>query len=100
MESRLRVLRVMRALELLRRQIPQGGVPPDAVVKRFDVFEDARLGFLTGRVALVMHQFAIQAGEKTLDRRVVPALRYPAHATGDPVSRQETLVVFTGVLAT
>src|SRR4051812_4856102 len=83
MEPRLRVVRVMRPLEFLRRQIPQGGVPPDAVVKRLDVLEDARLGFRTGRVALVMHQFALQAGEETLDRRVVPALRYPTHATGD-----------------
>ena len=32
MEPRLRVVRVMRPLEFLRRQIPQGGVPPDAVV--------------------------------------------------------------------
>src|SRR5665213_758285 len=100
MESRLRVVRVMRPLEFLRRQIAQGGVPPDAVVKRFKVLEDARLGFLTGRVALVIHQFALQAGEETLDRRVVPALRYPTHATGDPVFYQETLVMFTGVLAT
>src|ERR1700722_7980357 len=99
MEPRLRVFRVMRPLEFLWRQIPQGGVPPDAVVKRFDVFKDARLGVLTGRVAFVMHQLTLQAGEKTLDRRVVPALRYSTHATGDPLFRQETLVVFTGVLA-
>src|SRR5205823_4587114 len=34
LEPRLRVVRVMRPLEFLRRQIPQGGVPPDAVVHR------------------------------------------------------------------
>src|SRR5262245_14054412 len=52
MEPQLRVVRVVRALEFLRRQIPQGGVQADAVVERLDVLEDTRLGFRAGGVPL------------------------------------------------
>src|SRR5262245_52709090 len=99
MEPRLRVFRVVRALELLRGPIPQGGVQADAVVERLDVLEDARLRLVAGGVFLVVDQLPLQAGEEALHRRVVPALRDPAHAAGDPVLAQEPLVVVTGVLA-
>src|SRR5437868_2121575 len=62
MEPRLRVVRVVRALEFLRRQIPQGGVQADAVVERFDVLEDTCLSFRAGGVPLVVDQFPLQAG--------------------------------------
>ena len=98
-EPRLRVLWVVRPLEFLRGQIPQGGVPTDAVVGTFDVLEDARLGILAGGVVLVVDQRALQAGEAALHGCVVPALRHPPHATGDAVPAQATLVALAGVLA-
>jgi hypothetical protein len=42
MEPGLRVFRVVRPLELLGRQVAQGGVETDAVVERLEVLEEAR----------------------------------------------------------
>jgi hypothetical protein len=56
MESRLRVVRVVRALELLRGHLPQGGVPAGAVVERLDVLKDARLRLLPCGVAPLVDQ--------------------------------------------
>src|SRR5437879_3627104 len=99
MEPRLRVLRVMRPLELLRRQVAQGGVQADAVVERLDVLEDARPRLGAGRVRLVVDQLPLQAGEEALDRRVVPALADAAHTAGDAVLAEEELVMLAGILA-
>src|SRR3954451_22555424 len=85
MESGLRVVRVVRPLELGRGGVPQGRVQPDAVVERLDVLEDARPRLLARGVPLVVDQLPLQAGEEALDRGVVPALGHPAHAAGDPV---------------
>src|SRR3954447_561164 len=99
MEPRLRVLPVMRPLEFLWRQIPQGGVPADAVVERLDVLEDARPRLLARGVALVVDQLLLQRGEEALHRGVVPALGHSAHATANPVLPKEAPVVLAGVLA-
>src|SRR5262245_34480289 len=73
MDTGLRVVRVVRPLEFLRRQEPQGGVSADAVVKRLHVLEDACPCLLSGRVRLVVDQLPLQRGEEALHRRVVPA---------------------------
>src|SRR5579871_2838506 len=99
MEPRLRVNRVVRPLELLGGQIPQGGVEAGAVVERLDVREDARLRLLPGGVPLVVDELPLQAGEEALHRGVVPAVGTAAHATGDAVLARELPVVVAGVLA-
>src|SRR5262245_65730560 len=91
MDTGLRVVRVVRPLEFLRRQEPQGGVSADAVVKRLHVLEDACPCLLSGRVRLVVDQLPLQRGEDALHRRVVPALRHPAHAAGDALPGEEAL---------
>src|SRR5262245_59634400 len=83
-DTELRVVQVIRPLELLVGHIPQGGVPADAVVERLDVLEDTRLRLLACGVLLVVDQLPLQAGEEALHRRVVPAVGAAAHATGDP----------------
>src|SRR5262249_47681642 len=70
-DTKLRVVLVMRPLEFLRRQPAQGGVSADAVVKHRDVLDDARLGLLTGRGRRVGNQLPLPARQQARDRRVV-----------------------------
>ena len=53
----------MRALVLGGGDVPQSRVPPNAVVERLDVFEDARLRFGVGGVVLAVNQLLLQARE-------------------------------------
>jgi len=50
-------------------------------------------------VNFIVHQLLLQAGEERLHRRVVPAIRPPAHAAVDPLASQDPAVVLAGVLA-
>ena len=64
-----------------------------------DVLEDALPRFVSRSVLLLVDQLLLQCRKETLHRRVVPTVPSPAHAAGDPVRPQQTLVVSTGVLA-
>src|SRR5262245_14958782 len=86
-------------LKLDRGQVSQRRVPPLEVVVTLDVLEDAATGLPAGVVVLVVDQLLLQRGEKTLHRRVVPALPLAAHAALDLVLVQHRLVVRAGVLA-
>ena len=99
MESELRVVGVVRPLELGRGDVPQRRVPADAVVERLDVLEDARLRLLPAGVLLVMHQFPLQAGEEALDRRIVPAVTRATHARDQAMTRQQGSVLMAHVLS-
>src|SRR6476620_6351033 len=99
MEPELRAVRVVRPLVLGRGDVPQRRVPPDAVVERLDVLEDARPRLLARGVVLVVDQLLLQAGEERLHRGVVPAVAPAAHAARDPLLREPPLVVLAGVLA-
>src|SRR5947209_4174603 len=57
---------VMRALVLGWGDIPQCRVPPNAVIERLDVLEDARLCLGAGGVVLVVNQFLLQTREEAL----------------------------------
>jgi hypothetical protein len=64
MEPRLRVVWVVRALELLRGQKPQGGVQAHAVGERLDELEDAGLGLLPGGGPLLVDQLPFRLAKK------------------------------------
>src|SRR4051794_28631928 len=108
MESRLRVVRVVRPLELLRGQIPQGGVQAGAVVESLDGLEDARLGLLAAGVLLVVHQLPLERAIISLHSAqalfaaamavVVAWLGPPARLAG-PGERSRTLSAGEGASA-
>src|SRR5687768_1821355 len=72
---------------------------PDAVVEDFDVFEQAGPCLLPRCEDLASSQLLLQTGEKALHRRVIPAVRPPAHTARDPVAGQKPSVVLARVLA-
>lgn len=74
------------------------GIPSEAVVQEFDVFEQAEAGFLSGFVLFVMNQFLLQGGEEGFHCRIVPLVFFAAHRTRDAVLGEQSLVVLAGVL--
>ena len=100
METRLRVFRVVRPLELRRGQIPQGGVPADAVVEHLDVLEDARPA-PRSRVAYVSSWTSsfFRLAKKLSTGALSQHCATPLMLHAIPCSRQQPLVVLAGVLA-
>ena len=60
MDTKLTVGLVVRPLVLGRGDVPQRGVPADAVVKHFDVLEQAGFRRLDRRVILVVNQLLLE----------------------------------------
>ncbi len=65
-----------------------------AVIKHFDVLEDATLRFCSCLVSFLMNQFLLQRRKETFHCCVVvSAVSLTAHAAGDPVGLQHLLVM-------
>ncbi len=97
MDTRLRHSRP--GFELGRGVIAEGRVPTPPIVESLDVLEDVRCRFFTGRVVPMVHALARECPEETFDTGVVPAVACAAHAGGDAVLAEQTLVAMCGVLA-
>ncbi len=54
----------MVCLELVRRQIAQGRVPPDCIIKPSDVIENISASLRSSFVVLVMNLLTFQGAEK------------------------------------
>ena len=76
---------MISSFEFGRTQITESRVPPLAIVKALDVFEDFAAGLSSGVPLTLVNQFELEGGEEALRHRVVPAVSLAAHAAADSV---------------
>lgn len=70
------------------------------IVPDFDPFENSRTRLLTSVECLVFNQFKFKCAEETFDYRVVPTIRFSAHARHDKMPVVKALHRIGGVLRT
>src|SRR5438105_7554484 len=68
------------------------------IIKTFNPVHDVKLGNRTSLVASLVDSLDLQSFEKTLHRRVVPAVGPPTHRWNHPVVFEQLPVVIAGVL--
>ena len=91
---------MIASFEFGRTQVTERRVPPLAIVKVLDVFEDFTAGAELECATDSVNQFELEGGEEALRHRVVPAVSFAAHAASDSVLPQQLLIFGAGVLAT
>ena len=80
-------------LELFGALVAYRRVTSLAIVPAFDVLEDRLSGFFARCIFPVMHQFLLQRPPEAFHHRVVVAVAGAAHARGDVMRLQQTLVI-------
>ncbi len=73
-------------------------MPSDAVVKYFDVFEEALTRLRPGLIPFAVNGFLLEGCKEAFHWRVVPAVSFSAHGTGDVVLFPQRLVMIAGIL--
>ena len=74
-------------------------MPPDPIIKDFNVACDVIDRLLSGFIAFVVNQLILQATPKTLHWRVIPAIAFTAHGGHEPCIASYGLIVFRAILA-
>lgn len=88
-----------RPLEVRGTDVAEGGMPPQWIVKAFDVIEHVGAGRIPSRVVFPVRSLRLERGEVALHHGVVPDVAGTAHAARDAELAQQPLEGFTGVLA-
>ena len=68
------------------------------IIEHLNVLEDVLFRVFTGRVMPLVHELVLECPEEALDTGVVPAVAGAAHAGGDAVLAEQTLVARGGIL--
>ena len=80
-------------------QVCEGRVKAITIVEDFDIPEDGCPRFASGLVALVVHQFTLQAAEETLHGRIIVPSANTIHTRCHPMLFQQSLIFLVSVLA-
>ena len=75
-----------------RGVIAKGRVAALPIIEHLDIFDDVLCRVFTGRVVPMVHELARECAEKTFNTGIVPAVTFTAHARGDAVLAEQTLV--------
>src|SRR5438105_9812559 len=86
------------SLERFGAQVTQRRVTPLAIVEDLDPFEHRQAGLGRAGPALLMQQLPLERSKKTLHHRIVITVAAAAHAAGDLLLGQQTLVILAGIL--
>ena len=75
-------------------------MPTPGIIEPFNVVKHIGSGVIPGDVMSPTGALGLHGREEALNRCVVPAVAFPAHAALDPLVCQQSLEVLAGVLAT
>ena len=96
MDTRLSHIRPR--LELGRGIVAESGVTTQSIIGHFNVHNDVLCRLFPCAVLTMIDEFALQCAEEALDAGIVPTVACAAHAGGDAVFTQQTLIAARGIL--
>lgn len=86
-------------LKLLRTSMANRRMPPLTVIKNFNVLKDITFCLCPCLILNLIDPLPFEGGKETFRHRVIVAIAWPTHATGDPVVPEKVLEIITGILA-
>jgi hypothetical protein len=84
--------------EIHGAEITEIRMQPFAVVKHLNVVNDTISGLLPGSAVRAKHSFSFQSSEETFQRRIIPAIAFPAHTANYAVIFKQLLKILTAIL--